>query len=157
MNFFGITKPSQALRAMAEGLRETRNKTAGRVEEVRMDTFGHATQQTSPPQVICYGCAATWAIQKLCPDYKIGGEISSAGCRDERIAEAGLATIAVIEEFEYAIDQARRGRLGALFKFFEMVPSKVAPDGAWCMGTDTWERQLPVVDEYIKALEAQGL
>ena len=122
MTFFGITKPSQAIRAMVVGIRQQSRR---KKFVVNMTTYGLAGRDG-----ICYGCAATCTIQKLArKNFKpkdlsskiVNGLIHPPFLTRENVAaEWGNTTRAVVSKFEHVINEVRQGRLKQLFEFFEL-------------------------------------
>jgi hypothetical protein len=144
--FLGISKPSQALQAMVDGLRATKDKHDGYTEVVDMTTYG----KWSPISDVCYGCAATYALRALCP---VDGEFEMP----ETMAQA-KEDASGVSAFEWAIECARQGQLKRLFAFFNVPPdTRLKTSMRWALYNDTWEAQLPKVEETIKDLQARGI
>ena len=92
---------SAAIRLMVAGLREIPNEDF----VVRMSTFGVAGTREGSDKRICYGCAATCALQKLAgkrldPD--------TVGVNYARSMILGFNNLEMIE-FENVIDELRQG------------------------------------------------
>lgn len=113
-----ISKPSQALEAMIDGLIK-QSKRPGFI--INMNTFGASEGG------ICYGCAATCCIQEIASkDLDCGDALADINSRDGRAKQLHLSPID-LAKFENAIDSARKGNkygvtFESLFAFFGMYP-----------------------------------
>jgi hypothetical protein len=141
-------KPSDALQAMIDGLREQSTRQNFRVD---MHTFGEYSKNLG----ICYGCAATCAVQKLAGKNFEGSEIDF---HPESARYLNLDKTQMVR-FESAIDDARKCILEALFEFYEIqdVPDEVVyPESTWTLRNADWEMQLPRVQRYVDFIREQG-
>lgn len=141
-----ISKPSEALQAMVDGLLEQDKRPDF---EVNMSTFGDHNED----ERMCYGCAAACAIQKLA-----GKNLDAESIFDlyARAGGLGISTKS-LDVFETAIDIARQGGLINLFHFFNIydVPLRLRL-GGWSLQTHNWREQLPVVIGFIEKLKKEG-
>lgn len=135
-----ISKPSQALQAMIDGLRNQDSRT---FFEVDMLTYGTSRGQT------CFGCAATCAIQ----------QITQVNLTPQNICkrtDAFLVDEKDMYSFEYAIDTARQGSLGVLFRYFGLkCPEKYLETG-WYLFNESWRNKLHLIEEVIIELKKEG-
>lgn len=97
-------KPSDALQAMLDGLREI----PGPNFKVDMLNYGHVYGD------ICYGCAATCAIQKATEVRLTPYNIKKTPLR----AEAYNVELIDLIDFESALDEARMGRIDDLLRYY---------------------------------------
>lgn len=145
-----LGKPSAAVQAMIDGLREMEGKGA----MVNMGFFFLVSDRE------CFACAATAAVMK------------ATGCdwghaRAELSSNKGLLWPAFakvlgpdvepddLEYFEKAMDRFRMGRTCDLFHYFGVDYPDLAAD--WELWTCGWEDQLPRVEVYRDKLIALGL
>ena len=137
-------KPSDAIIAMLEGIEASKPN-----KEFILDfsTFGRSGQ------TLCYGCAATCAVQQLSGiRFEVGHQIDNLTQRSEltKIKPIGL------RGFELAIDDFRLGKVGLLSQFYAIQLPK--PDPGWilddegCMGPE-----LARVQQYLDKLLELGL
>lgn len=148
-----ISKPSEALQAMVDGLLKYSKRKNFRI---RMSTFGsidHAPGNIN--EYICYGCAATCALQQIAnKDLNCGTNI---GNQEVRARQLGFS-IKDENEFEEAMDIARRGNTIDLFYYFRLAPPNnnnlVHP--SYGLQTSDWREQIPEVRRHIRALKAAG-
>jgi hypothetical protein len=147
-------KPSDAIKAMLEGLRTL----PGDDFVVRMHTFGDTTSRRQDGEWvdICCGCAATCAVHRLAhkkPD------LEHIMCRN-RSPYLGLH-FADMRDFEDAIDEFRKGNVSQLFWYYGLasvdVSSELWSKQLWFLQDSNWEEQLPMIEEYVKKLVAAGL
>lgn len=157
--FLGITKPSQALEAMVDGLLASKDNPNFRAE---MDTYGDAYEQADGP--LCFGCAATCTLQQLAGARFTPDSIRRTQSRAEVVGVPAFR----LGSFEHVMNSARRGKMHALLRFFDYYDPRVAPsdyydpsvtpsDGKFCLKTDDWEAQLPAVRAVIKEMKEAGL
>lgn len=164
--FMGISRPSQALQAMIDGL-QGREKN----QHVDMASFGYRLEGHHT----CYGCAATWTLQQLRGE-PLPGEYFTAFDEDcVALRDASLDTQErshvlkqrdyEVESFEIAMDHARQGLLKTLFEFFGLSKSDVKSFNDYCHSNgvrvrrlinESWEDCLPDYVELVKHLEKQG-
>ena len=122
--FFIFTKPSEFLQAMIDGLASIESD-----QRIAMDTYGAVDEGDQ----ICYGCAATWTLQKLAGRKLTMDEVAAGGSSYGR---DGLNERAPrICSFESAINQARQGALEPLARFCGLAAGTL--DG-W---DDRWDLQ----------------
>jgi len=140
------SKPSIALQAMVDGLREQSKR---KDFEIRMSTFGHSDNK------YCYGCAATCAIQKIANKNLSRENIIVYGQRAKFLNFDPIE----LNSFELAIDDARIGYLNRLFNFCGTAAAlnKLSYYGLFELSTNDWEEQLPKVELLIKELQTQNL
>lgn len=142
-----ISKPSEALQAMVDGLLEQNARPDFRID---MNTFGSFSEMKH----VCYGCAATCAVQKL-----IGVNFNK-----ENINLRGLAVNIEhvdLSAFEWRIDMARMGLLRLLFLYFGFddnildIGSNLTT-ALFCLENHNWRQELPKVTAHIKLLQEEG-
>jgi hypothetical protein len=149
--FLGISKPSQALRAMVTGLLKAK---ADENCVVVMGDFGEMRDG------VCHGCAATYALTELSGISIGAGEYP----RKDHIGRAldvtreFDVTRCEVSDFECAVDCARQGQLKRLFDFFDtQLSDDVASVASELnMGTYDWKTQIPLVKRIIKLCEEAG-
>lgn len=137
-----IKKPSEAVRAMVDGLRNQSNRSDFKVD---MDTFGRYQGD------VCFGCAATCAVQQATGINLVGEDVyrksNRAGIKEESLTN-----------FEIAIDHLRKGHSHLFIHYFELPNSRklqyfgILP----LMTTKNWEYVLWRYEEYAEWLEEQG-
>ncbi len=145
-------KPSRALTAMRNGLLATLDDPRFRV---LMMSFGEMGREEE--EEICFGCAATYAVQaaynwSLSPEelVKATGSTIRAGYV--------YGSLQDMENFEVAIDTARQGSLSTLFSYMGEIDT--SPDkfqGRVGIKQHNWQEQIPALDSLIADLEAAGL
>lgn len=155
--------PSAALQAMVDGLREQSKRPDFKIE---MRAFGEVDNDDKP--TMCFGCAATCAVQKLTGKNYHGTEIL------ERLDRAHYMDLEYKDMlyFEWAIDEARKGDLDGLIDFYYEGksdcpdPMNILNKRSWILrGTEyffalsntNWEFQLPIVERLITLLKSHGL
>lgn len=141
-------KPSVALRAMVTGLINYDQKEGFRVD---MTTYGDARRG------VCFGCAATCTIMELTKTQIPLYQIERANGRASTLG----VPIEDLHDFEYVMDEARRGVLSPLFRYLGMKNLYYA-EQRWRatrfnLQTEDWKEQIPDVEELIKELEESGL
>lgn len=146
MKFLGITKPSEAAQAMVDGLRAQSKRSDFRIA---MDTFG------STDGKICFGCAATCAIQVLNKRNFTVEDLCNGGISRRQAIPAEKS--AKIARFESAINLFRIGIPIELFDFFEIDYPAFTRNQNWHLNDDNWEKQLPKVESYIQKLKSRNL
>lgn len=102
-----IQRPSDAVMAMVEGIRKQRKRPDFCLD---MDTFGMAIGG------ICYGCAATCAVQEI---YNHDLNIHEIQSRLLKIRAFDADSID-LADFEKAIDSLRQGIYLPLFDYFDV-------------------------------------
>lgn len=146
--FFGKTKPSEFLQAMVDGLREINPET----QHVSMWSLGYVDHRN-----ICYGCAATWTLQKLADRKLAPVEVLSLNALAGPLPLNGTDPKRIIE-FEQAMDGARSGYLTMLAVFCELSGSELARwDRQWEMLTNNYTEAFPKVELAIKDMQEAGL
>ena len=132
--------PSAALEAMCDGLLEQYYRKDFIID---MGTFGGALNG------ICYGCAATCAIQKA----------SGVNFTEETIYSKHTAGGHFdIYRFEQAIDHARNGQLKYLFEYFHINPDRCLKYcNRWDMQNYNWKNEIPIVRIAIREMQEEGL
>lgn len=140
-------KPSIALKAMVAGLLKMSQRADCRIE---MGTFGDFENG------ICYGCAATAAIQELC---QIEFTPHQFMRERDRVEALGVET-SDLRAFEYAIDSARKGELMELFLYMGLQSkihhSNERHNMRFCLTNKNWQKALPDVNALIQDLETEG-
>jgi len=145
-------KPSDALQAMVDGLKAQSKRDDF---EIDMRTFG------MKGMTICFGCAATCAIQQLAGiDFTMKTGIS---CEMYR-AETLNLEIGEMSRFESVIDNARCGNLSNLLRFYygdewkeeTKLPSELVHHGVQ-LRTDDWRNKIHLFDDIIFQLKMRGV
>lgn len=139
-----IKKPSQAVRAMIDGLRRQSNREGF---EIDMDTFGQVSRE------VCFGCAATCAVQEIYGDLGADYDFSLTHYR----AKMWGINQSDLEQFEFAIDNLRSGWDGVLFGYFGLEKPDYDIEELPCLHNGDWEEGLPAYERYASWLEEQGL
>ena len=145
-------KPSKALTAMMDGLLEQLD---AKDFKVNMSTFGEVDDG------MCCGCAATCAILKLCwdPDECSKADFVSYRYGAKAYGPDGLAANRDIVSFEGAIDDARKGMLGSLFRYCGIPTEDLPPEFLvrllWLQNDNVRESEAEV-RELIRELEEAG-
>jgi hypothetical protein len=138
-----ISKPSEALQAMMDGLLEQAQRSDFKID---MLTYGKYDENN-----ICYGCAATCTVQKL-----LNKNLDKENIDWDLHSE--FFGIKDIIEFERVMDWARVGDLRDLFYYFNLLDKFENDfDDMFGLETDNWKRELPKVKELIKELKEKGL
>ena len=108
--FYDKSKPSEFLQAMVDGLNDLYPN-----QDVNMNTFGRVTAG------VCYGCAATYALQNLLGRQLTWDEFRQAGTRERAINwDLDGEDAKAVGEFEAVMNMARLGRLLPLVDFCEL-------------------------------------
>lgn len=141
-------KLSDALQAMVDGL----NKQSKRQDfAVDMSTFGMAENG------ICFGCAATCAVQELAQINLTEDCIENAYDR----AATFNVTVYDLDTFEKAIDTFRRGNPYVLLAYYGIVETGLEwMLHSYCglrLNTNDWKEKIPIVENYIKELKRLNL
>lgn len=137
-----ISKPSEALRAMVDGLIE---------QSKRKDFVIDMINWGSKVNGVCYGCAATCTIQKLAG---VNFDSDEIGDTETRAVVLGFDRDE-LNNFENSIEDVRSGLVLSLFIFFDMPP-KNEYDNRWYMHDDDWLSQIPVIEATIKEMQEAG-
>lgn len=139
-----ISKPSQALQAMIDGLRTQSQRYDFKI---RMGTFGHSDG------AICFGCAATCAVQEIA---QTNLSVSAMHYFVDRAAALNFE-LSGFAEFEGSIDTARYGDMGRLFEYFDLDYSKGQNYNIdLVLRDDDWEKVLPNYEALVARLEKDG-
>ena len=156
MNYFvKLTKrPSVAVRAMITGL----HKADAREDfKINMNTFGKKFEN------ICYGCAATCAIQEIAGiEYMPTQPVDLLS--DRALILFGksytLDNQNNLFDFELAIDNFRCGKPEFLLKIYgikETVKNHhLFKHQNWSLTNKSWKVEIPRIENYIILLERQG-
>ena len=104
-------KPSDAVMAMVNGLRKQSKRKNFRI---RFSSFGSREYADGTDKIICFGCAATSAIQFIANKNFTGEEIDTRAERGEFLGFDKNE----LQDFEEAIDNLRNGWVRALFFFY---------------------------------------
>lgn len=135
-----ISKPSEALQAMIDGLLEQSKR---KDFTIWMGSFGYVKED------MCYGCAATCAVQKI---FNKNFEVHSITSRSFLFG----ISFCDLKFFEIAIDAARNGRLSSLFSYFHKDFSD-RWENKWMLQDHNWREQLPLVQSAINEMKEVGL
>lgn len=136
----------KALQFMADGLV---NQSKREDFVIDMDTFGSVDEQNN----ICYGCAATCAIQEIAGE-NFDKDIFASPSRSRAI---GLDRIE-LHDFEWCINTARQGILYSLFNFFDKPRlHKDDFDGLFKLNSNDWQEHLTKVQLLIDELKSQDI
>lgn len=141
-----ISKPSQALRAMCQGLIEQDKREDF---EVDMGTFGEMYADIKK----CFGCAATCAISKIANVNFTLGNI------DDRTLRARYSNLSLFDlrRFEEAMEYARVGDTEELFNYFQIeeYPYELQETNV-CFINANWQQSTKDIQPYIERLEEAG-
>lgn len=141
-----LQTPANALQAMVDGLREQSKRPDFLVD---MSTYGEASSDGA----ICYGCAATCAVQKATG---INLTAKSIGYKAVQAVALDVASDD-LRMFEAVINEARCGRLYQLFWYFRMTRLyRESYNNRWFLSDSNWEAQLPAVESFIAELKGQS-
>ena len=138
-------KPSRAIRAMCDGLQAQAKRPDFRI---LMDTFG------SHIRGVCYGCAATCAVQEAAgiqfgPENITGNlrRSSAIGCDRHDLAE-----------FEAVVERLRNGNLISLGDYFGADLSRWNLDSRMALlGTNNWRDRIDGYYDVAEEMEREGL
>ena len=134
-------KPSDALEYMCDGLLAQDKREDFKVD---MSTFGGTDGQ------ICFGCAATSAIQEIA-----GQNLTDSNIKRRELIGFDLSELRV---FESVIDFSRVGILTPLFGFCGVVEVDCRRwEGLWAMHSDNWKSCIPNVRKAIREMRAKGV
>lgn len=137
-------KPSIALQHMVNGLMKQSKR---RNFKINMGTYGTSHGK------ICYGCAATCAIQSVA---KINFTPNLIDHTDDR-AKRTKTEVNELDAFEGAINQARQGDLGDLFHFCNIQMSEANRFNSYFeLEGGNWKKELPKVKKTISQLKKSG-
>jgi len=136
--------PSAALQAMVDGLRKQSKR---KDFVINMSTYGESRGE------ICFGCAATCAVQQISginltvEDIDVANQSLKLGYDFDHLSA-----------FEMSINAARLGDMYLLFLFFDLVwQYDFDYDERFFLKTENWEEQLPAVEALIAELKEKGL
>lgn len=134
-----LPKPSDAIQAMVDGLREVSKRNDF---IVNMETFGTIIDN------VCHGCAATSVVLKCFPD----APVSTSKRYNEYYEIDGWA------KFESVINELRIGDIDYLFDYYDLFDQIIYPiQPLPQLETDNWESGLPAYEAYAKQLRDLGL
>ena len=138
-------KVSVALQAMIDGLHYQSQR---KDFKIAMKSFGDFNNNNG----VCYGCAATCAVQKLSGvnfcDSSITGELTRAKFLDVNVHD--------LKDFEDAIDSARNGYLYELFVYMDQKESyDKSYDKDWELTTRDWGTELPKDQTFVNMLKSK--
>jgi hypothetical protein len=143
-------KPSDAVRAMIDGLREHSKREDFKIN---MAYFGlKPTLSLLGDSNICYGCAATCALQKITGVTLVWETIEEVG----RVKAYDLQ-YGDMKTFEIAIDGLRCGELNSLFSYYGVPQIRWFDFNLPHLKTDSWEAGLPRYEKLYKKLIEKGL
>jgi hypothetical protein len=141
------SKPSKALQAMIDGLRNQSKRNDFRIV---MTTFGESNDKSN----LCFGCAATCAVQELAKTNFTQSTIGSVFLRANKLQ----FDIDEFTCFEFSMDKARIGDVYDLFTFCNKQEQfDTNYYDRFFLTSYTWEEQVPKVEKLIKELEEKGL
>lgn len=142
-----IKLPSEALRAMVDGLTEQSKRPDF---EIDMGSFGEWSDLDGKP--VCFGCAATCTIQKI-TGHNFG--LDEIGDREDR-AKALKDSEEDLHDFEHAMDSARNGYLSKLFEYFGYRCPEDFVGVEYDLKNYNWQGQLSLVEDVILRLQEEG-
>lgn len=138
-------KPSKALRAMVDGLLDAEKREDFKVN---FGTFGALENG------VCFGCAATCAVQMLSGVSLDGSVIFERSIRAKALDVVYDDLIC----FEHAIDRAREGYLYQLFDYMGVDDEWMDEyNDRFYLYTNDWKGQIPEVEKLIIELESKNL
>lgn len=153
-------KPSDAVRAMIDGLQEFSKSLDF---QVAMDTFGRWDNG------ICFACAATCALYKLAGRSPTDSPKSLEGSLNRlrflRIDYYNWWVSSGVT-FEGVMDRFRTGNVYPLFLYYEVDPPEFVFDNPvytsfgstpWYLNNLNWREELPQVEDFYKRLVDLGL
>jgi len=156
--FLGLTRPSEALTAMCDGLlKAERRKGFG----IDMGTFGRVerVEGEEGSGKVCFGCAATCAIQEAA-NVRFGPENIAGLGRRRKMVNRSTGTRLTdnrLMSFERVMDSARRGYLYQLFSFFGFNGEEALLWMLrWRMDTANWKEQIPAIRKAIREMRKEG-
>ena len=121
--------------------------------EIDMESFAYYADD------MCFGCAATCTVQKIAGTNLPADNAGAVDFQFEAV-ELGFDNLTELRDFENAIDDARRGILKSLYKFYEKkdVGIDIEDDDyeLISMETHNWEEQIPFVEDTIIKLQEIG-
>jgi hypothetical protein len=139
-----ISKPSEALQAMVDGLLEQSQRSDF---QIYMNTYGEYDSYDD----ICHGCAVTCTVQKLLNKNLTEENIYS-------YSHSEFFGIDDIRIFESVMDDARMGYLVSLFEYFNLLDKyHHSFDKRFWLRTDNWQEEIPKVKELINELKEKNL
>lgn len=143
-----ISKPSEAVNAMLTGLN---HYDEAPWFDIDMGTYG-ASYGVSKDD-ICFGCAATCALQQITSKDFTPTTIRTT---ETRAAALGL-TVQDLAHFEGVINHLRLGEVKPLFNYFgiKRVPKKLQDPG-FSLLTQNWKEEFNKVQAYVELLEKEG-
>lgn len=155
--FLGVSKPSQALRAMLEGLLAA-DRSDG-LEVVDMSDYG------SKSNGVCFGCAAHWALTQLSKISLLQVCGNDYGKWLRAIASQHGEPEFKVEQFLYILNDVRLGNMDRLYKFLgvddRMIPTRlkslVSSPRPFYMQEHNWRDELPKMEKFIQQLEEASL
>ena len=164
MNFLGISKPSEAIRAMIEGLKENSDREDFKID---MGSFGKTDESN-----ICFGCAATCTLQKLSGVKFTKENIFRADRRtiaiNRHLSEGDIILSKQLFNFESAIDGLRTGCYIDIIYFFELYDQFheartkdhelfKSYQSLPTLSTGSWMHNLAPYENFATELEKHGL
>lgn len=149
-----VKKPSQVIDAMIHGLQKAADDPEFRFD---MLTFGDVRED------ICYGCAATCAVQELYGIRFTPEQYLKTAQTGQKGTYCHIAVLgdSDIPEFEYMIDSLRSGHLADLLRYCLIAPDLTnARWRALCsrweavyLNEDDWQAQVPLMQEICQELK----
>lgn len=141
-----VGTPSRALEYMCDGLLRQSKRKAFRIA---MNTYGAYNHDKR----LCFGCAATCAIQEIMGK-NIPGKFLEWSI--DRSGYFGLSNID-LKEFETAIDMASRSLFRRLFRYFDRDFPVELNLYSFNLETSNWRKELPKVRKLIEDMKKAGL
>lgn len=143
--FYGKSKPSEFLQAMVDGMRNLYPN-----QEINMATFGEVVGK------VCYGCAATWALQNLAGRQLTTDEVAVRGRNDKGPIE-GESSRAILK-FDRAMNLARAGVMWDFALFCELPADALARwEGLWNLSKLPDKAGFDTIDRAIVEMQEVGL
>ena len=142
-------KPSEAIRAMLDGMQEIPNGDF----KLHMDTFGDYSRYSveGGHKIVCFGCAATCTIQQATGKlFKFEPTAVYDVVTRSRYLHIDREDLGI---FEHAIDDFRTGGVRKLGNYYGVSLPEPADFGLdWYMGTDDWQHEVEDVEDYLERI-----
>ena len=152
MNYFVklTKKPSVAIWAMINGIW----KSDARDDfKINMSTFGDIADE------VCYGCAATCAIQEITGiEFKSSDILYTIDNRAEILFGRNYVDyLPDLNKFEDAIDEFRNGDPVDLLDLYGIEDEDISYISSnWKLRNNNWRKELIKIEIYVKQLEDRG-
>ena len=136
----GYAGVATILNAMCDGLIHQSKRKNFKVD---MDSFGGADG------MLCFGCAATCALQEL---HDVNFTVKNIDSLDTRARAVNMGiTEDDLDTFEGVVDDARRGNLHWLYTYCGLDLHE-APVHGWYMINSNWRKEIPKVRRFVEKL-----